>query len=187
MQDLWARILAGEANSPGSYSKRTVHCVGNLDKTDAELFMALCGFVWLCGQRSFPLVFDTGAPIYIENGINFDSVLHLQAMGFVQFSGLTGYANTYQSETVSASYFRQVLTLTRDAKRLKREERQERPIKVPSGHVRFTQVGAELACVCQASPVDGFFDYVKDQWSEYLPEDEDTEQSASADADKSGG
>ena len=42
MQILWAKILAGESNSPGTYSKHTINSLGSLDKTDAELFMALC-------------------------------------------------------------------------------------------------------------------------------------------------
>ena len=36
MQDLWSRVLAGEANAPGTYSKRTVNFLSALDKTDAE-------------------------------------------------------------------------------------------------------------------------------------------------------
>ena len=38
MQDLWSRILAGEANAPGTYSKRTVNFLSDLDKVDADLF-----------------------------------------------------------------------------------------------------------------------------------------------------
>lgn len=45
MQQLWAKVLAGEANTPGSYSKRTVNFVASLDKQDAILFAKLCGFV----------------------------------------------------------------------------------------------------------------------------------------------
>ena len=44
MQQLWSRILAGEANRPGAFSKRTVNLMADLDKGDAELFMRLCGF-----------------------------------------------------------------------------------------------------------------------------------------------
>src|SRR6266542_4826978 len=32
MQDLWSRVLAGEANTPGAYSKRTVNFLSDLDK-----------------------------------------------------------------------------------------------------------------------------------------------------------
>lgn len=58
MQDIWASVLAGEANSPGTYSKRTVNFLGDLDKRDAELFLSLCSFGWLVGDFT-PLIFDT--------------------------------------------------------------------------------------------------------------------------------
>ena len=47
MQALWSRVLSGEANSPGSYSKRTVNFLSSLDKEDAELFTQLCKFGWM--------------------------------------------------------------------------------------------------------------------------------------------
>ena len=70
MQELWARVLAGEANSPGSYSKRTVNFFGDLDKRDAELFSALCSFGWLVG-RFTPLLFDSEAAVYNDRGPQF--------------------------------------------------------------------------------------------------------------------
>ena len=42
MQTLWSRILAGEANTHGSYSKRTVNCLSEMDKAVAENFKAVC-------------------------------------------------------------------------------------------------------------------------------------------------
>ena len=45
MQTLWAKILAGEANKPGTYSKRTVNFVADMDKREAKLFMNLCQYV----------------------------------------------------------------------------------------------------------------------------------------------
>jgi hypothetical protein len=41
MQALWSRILAGEANNPGTFSKRTVNLLADLDKSDAEEFASL--------------------------------------------------------------------------------------------------------------------------------------------------
>src|ERR1051325_1274205 len=46
MQKLWSRVLASEANNPGAFAKRTVNLLADLDKSDAELFTRLCGFVW---------------------------------------------------------------------------------------------------------------------------------------------
>ena len=73
MQELWGRILAGEANTPNSFSRRTVNLVADLDKRDAELLTRLCAFGWMIGGLT-PLVFDFRADIYNRNGIAFDTL-----------------------------------------------------------------------------------------------------------------
>ena len=65
MQRLWAKVLAGEANNPGKYSKRTVGLLSSLDKSDAELFRKLCSFGWFIGNV-VPLVYDLDADIYTK-------------------------------------------------------------------------------------------------------------------------
>ena len=62
MQQIWAGILAGEANNSGSFSRRTVNLVADLDKRNAQLFRNLCGFAWMIGFTEV-LVFDTNADI----------------------------------------------------------------------------------------------------------------------------
>ena len=42
MQTLFGRILAGEIRNPGSYSRRTVKILGELDQNTAALFKKLC-------------------------------------------------------------------------------------------------------------------------------------------------
>ena len=49
MQQLWARVLSGEANTPGTYSTRTVNFLAELDKTDCEIFSA-CAIVLTSGE-----------------------------------------------------------------------------------------------------------------------------------------
>ena len=52
MQELFARILAGEANSPGSFSKKSVNLLAEIEKKDAICFRSLCRFNWnLSGQN----------------------------------------------------------------------------------------------------------------------------------------
>ena len=84
MKALFSRVLAGEANVPGTYTKRTVNFFSDLDKTDAELFSRLCGFGWKLGDV-VPLVFDIQEKIYNDCGINFGSLIHLESIGFVHF------------------------------------------------------------------------------------------------------
>lgn len=57
MQSLWSRLLAGEANEPGTYSKRTVGLISSLDKSDAQLFTNLLTFGWFFGDV-VPLIYD---------------------------------------------------------------------------------------------------------------------------------
>ena len=45
MQKLWARILAGEVESPGRTSLRTLDTLRNMTKRDAEVFKDICSLV----------------------------------------------------------------------------------------------------------------------------------------------
>jgi hypothetical protein len=65
MQTLWSKVLAGEANAPGTFSKRTVNLLGDMDKSDAALFTTLCGFGWFFSNVA-PLIFDSQAEIYTK-------------------------------------------------------------------------------------------------------------------------
>jgi len=160
MQELWACVLAGEANSPGSYSKRTVNFLGDLDKRDAELFSALCDFGWFIDNFT-PLIFDCRDSIYNDKNLNFDTLTHLDSIGLIQFENLAGYVRTHIPKTLTVDYCEQSLTLTMP---------EEKDNKLSIGCVLLTQVGCELASVCHSSEVEGFVDYVKEQWDGYLPQ-----------------
>lgn len=168
MQDLWASVLAGEANSPGSYSRRTVNFLGDLDKRDAELFSALCSFGWFVGAFT-PLIFDTQASICNEKGLNFNTVSHLDSIGLIQFNNLSGFSRTGLLKNFMVAYCGEPLNLTMG---------KEEDNKLSIGKVFLTQVGIELARVCQAPRVEGFVDYVKEKWSQHLPKIENTEPNA---------
>ena len=45
MQKIWAKILAGEVESPGRTSLRTLDTLRNMTKIDADLFNGICNFV----------------------------------------------------------------------------------------------------------------------------------------------
>ena len=86
MQELFARILAGEANSPGSFSKKSVNLLAELEKRDAICFKSLCRFNWNLADRTVPLVFDHHHEIYNKNGIDFETLKHLESLGLIQHS-----------------------------------------------------------------------------------------------------
>ena len=164
MQDLWARILAGEANAPGTYAKRTVNLLLDLDKNEAELFTKLCGFVWAVeGEVPVPLVFDQTAEIYKRNGLDFISLSHLDSIGLIHYGGLESIAINDLPKRFTAAYYDRTLAL---------EMSKNAGNDLEIGYVMFTRIGMELAPICEDKPVDGFWEYVKDYWKKYVPKSE---------------
>src|SRR3546814_19972048 len=66
-QNIWGKILSGETNTPGSFSKKTVNLLHEMDKSDAEMFNTLMKFTWVSGGP-LVLVFDITDRIYLDNG-----------------------------------------------------------------------------------------------------------------------
>lgn len=100
MQMLWSCVLAGEANRPGTYSKRTVNFLSDLDKSEAELFSKLCGFAWDIG----PLIFDEKGEIYNREGVDFGTLTHLDSIGLIQFNPLSGFRRIQLPKQFVLSY-----------------------------------------------------------------------------------
>lgn len=171
MQQLWAALLAGEANSPGAFSKRTVNLLSDLDKSDAELFARLCCFGWnLAGVA--PLVFDVLAPIYAAEGISFASLSHLETLGLIQFDNTAGFVFLELPKRVEVNYFGKVAQITFP---------QESGNRFDVGKVLLTKAGQQLARVCTVAPIAGFYEYVYDRWAKQNLVQRNTEQTVPTD------
>ena len=166
MQSLWSRVLAGEANTPRTYSKRTVNLLSDLDKKDAELFTKLCGFGWQIADV-VPLVFDEQSEIYNKHGINFGTLKHLEDIRLVQFAGPNNFGRVDLPKRFDVHYYGRWLRL---------EMPNETGNVLDVGQILLTKIGQELAPICGSKPVDGFYEYVKDRWKRYLPKVENVEQ-----------
>ena len=162
MQELWSKILAGEANSPGTYSKRTVNFLSDLEKEEAELFSKLCGFAWVVGTL-VPLVFDNQDEIYQKHDISFSSLNHLESIGLIRFNHITDFVLQKLPKKLTVYYYSTPLKL---------EMPQDDDNELPVGQVLPTKVGHELAPICGSRPVEGFRDYVLDKWKHFLPTSE---------------
>ena len=165
MQSLWSRVLAGEANVPGTYSKRTVNLLSDFDKSDAELFTKFCGFGWTI--RGFvPLVFDEKPEIYNRHGINFCTLSHLENIGLVKITALIDFQQVSLPKRFIAHYYSKPLIL---------EMPKDADNRLDIGKTLLTKIGQELAPICGSKPVDGFYEFVKDKWKQYLLDGEDTD------------
>lgn len=109
MQDLWARILAGEANNTGKHSRLTLNVLSMMDKQDAELFGRFCSFCWtLVDGSPVPVIFSFKDDIVKNQGVHFSSVLHLGSLGLVQTTNI-GYCHLYREEGIRLRYFSTVV------------------------------------------------------------------------------
>ena len=114
-----------------------------------------------------PLVFDEKAEIYNGHGINFGTLNHLEDIGLVQFAGLL-----VSDREVCP---RDLLCTTMVGGFAWRCPRKTTTNLILERSI-LTKIGQELAPICGSKPVDGFYEYVKDQWKQYLPKVENTEQ-----------
>ncbi|MEW6351934.1 MAG: DUF2806 domain-containing protein [Thermodesulfobacteriota bacterium] len=155
MQSLWSRILAGEANAPGSYSRRTVNLVSELDKSEALLFTQLCGYAWAFPGEVVPIVLDFHDAIYAKNGIDFGLISELESIGLIQFSSIGKFQLLDLPKRVTVLYHGQPVEL---------EMSEDNDNVMHVGQVLLTKMGRELAPICGSRPVDGFKEYVLDRW-----------------------
>jgi hypothetical protein len=159
MQLLWAKILAGEVNEPGTFSKRTINFVSTLDKDDAVIFKSMCSFNWEMGD-TVPIVFEVRDEIYLQNNLNFELIKHLDDIGLISFDSLGGYKILHISKKISVTYFGRTAFIE-----FKNDEGNE----LVMVHVLLSKVGLELARVCEAQPIPGFFEYVIEKWKKKPP------------------
>jgi hypothetical protein len=153
MQALWAQLLSGEANHPGTYSKRTVNYLASLDAGDAHLFTSLLGFALNFGFLQ-PVVLSVGHPLYAESGLNYSTLTHLDNIGLIRFDSMADILTSTQEKPAIVSYFDQKIEL----------QIPHAAHQLPIGKVVLSKVGSELASVCNPKPVVGFLDYVLAEW-----------------------
>jgi len=154
MQRLWSRVLAGEANAPGTFSRRTVSLLADLEKRDAELFTNLCDFAWIIGDAT-PLVFDFNGEVYNRRGISFDTLAHLETLGLIKIEAVAEFQRMRLPKRVTVFYHGTPVDLT---------FRNEEQNQINIGKVLLTHAGLDLARVCNSKPVEGFFEFVRAKW-----------------------
>lgn len=153
MQLLWSNILAGESNRPGSYSKRTIGIVSQLEKSDAILFEDLLKFSF--SGFSEVAVFDSSDPIYSSNNITFTTLTHLDNLGLIQFNGAMDYKFQELNKVVEVDIAGEPVIL---------EFNNETNNSLSFGHVMLSNVGKEIALLCKVNTTDEIREYIISKW-----------------------
>lgn len=92
-QRLWARLLTGELNKPGSYSRKSMRILDDMEREDAEAFASLCArctggvLPWGERQQLLPLLMEKGQELALpESGL-----ARLKGLGLIEFGNSSGF------------------------------------------------------------------------------------------------
>jgi hypothetical protein len=164
MQTLWARVMAGEAKAPGSFSKRTLEFLSTMEKEDAHLFTSVCRFIVSDGWKSVPAIFfeESIPAIYTGSGIDYEACQHLSTIGLIEFSTpiLKPIWRCYGAPEFQLSYFGEVRRF-----RVFEMNPREKKYCVDYGNVGLTKVGEQLARISGAEKGLFFFDFLESEWA----------------------
>lgn len=83
MKNLWAQVLAKEAIAPGSFSLRTLECLKNLSKEEANLFVTASSLVMQFESQNF--IFRNLESL-IKAGLNWEGLQKLVDAGLINSS-----------------------------------------------------------------------------------------------------
>lgn len=156
MQDLWARLLAGEANAPGAFSRQTLRVLSAMDHRDAAAFRAVCSFAWRIDGTPLLFIKSTEKKSFTDAGANFDSMTHLQEIGLVTFDPLAGYVEKREeTPTFIAEY---------GGMAYKFKFKNGIGGRLELGQALFSRAGRELCAISDATPNEEFRQDIISSW-----------------------
>ena len=132
--ELWASLLAGEVNQPGSYSQKTVNILADMDAQAAHTFARLCKYA-LTTERGLQLVVPKKI---IGSKVSDYALSRLKAMGLVDF--VAGHDLQTRIGINLLGYDGGLLEVQNDAKSTRG--------MTGIGSVHLTPFGIELAGLC---------------------------------------
>ena len=164
MQELWARILAGEANAPGSFSRRTISIVRNLDRYDGAAFSSLCRYMWKINGNATPLLYSWRCGPTGPEDLGWEVLEHLDAVGLIRFN-----TNGYMSEPLpfncTAEYFgRKLVLFPSDSPHDEEVSSRYGQLNFDTGYAALTRAGEQLHRVCSAEPIENHYEEVAEHW-----------------------
>ena len=154
MQILWSKILAGETNNPGSFSRLTLKIISELEKKDADLFTSICACTFVIGQPRIIIFFAKNKSIYEKNNIDFMNLNHLETMGLIKFDNLSGFKQLELPMRFNISYFGFPINM----------QLKEGTNELNIGNVMLTQAGQQLISICGAMPNSILKDIAEENW-----------------------
>jgi hypothetical protein len=160
LQNIWAKILAGEINSPGRFSRYTLNVLDLIEPENAKDFSMLGSFCFdIEGEKDIAF-FQSSRNYDVQSLLPYSRLLDLELFGLIEISkGFSaGRICHFNSEIVNINYF---------DKHFQIRTRNDEQKLVDLGLVRLTKVGRELLPICGAEPNEDILEMTIQQWKEH--------------------
>lgn len=160
MEQYWGRVLAGEMETQGSFSKKTMRVMSSLTKEDAVSFEKICGALW--GIERDLLVVTAGT----EKMLGYSEAI-IQETGLVDFSFMQSvqyfkdmYGNRTQPFGFAAiKFFNEIVWM-------QIPDDKSRPLRLPVGRAHLTRAGREIATLVKAHKNMDYYQLCLDYWKQ---------------------
>lgn len=168
MQEAFARLLAGEANNPGSYSRVTIDTLAKLEPHHAQLLRVLRSFsavrliqrqgIWVPNSRApyLTVVIDLNEQLYRDSGLGYEAMVELECLGIISMHQ-TGFG--FAPDDLPF-----MLRFPEISIALPPPDPDQSQIKV--GVTLLTFIGQQLLSLCDEIIVPDFVEYIAQQWRE---------------------
>jgi uncharacterized repeat protein (TIGR03899 family) len=171
MQDLWAKILAGELSRPGSYSLKALKVFREMSIVDAKLLSKACSLaVKDKSKRNIRIISGAYQQPGVFNFFNKDRQRYINLSHFgLNYADILSLADNhllYQQESESSmmaigetlNFHYNGVPLTLNSKKP----------NIALQFYKFTPIGSELAHLISDKPNDDFFTVLKQQLSHHF-------------------
>ncbi len=146
LQKIWAKLLAGQMNKPGKFSKRSIDWLAAASKHDAETLVKLRNIVCEINGISEAIQFEH------HESVKFDLFFcrELESSGLLSIADGMNYirANPKPPQQFEIRYFDSVVKVTKW---------QSASQAFCVGRLNLSQTGKELISLCNGNPIPEFF------------------------------
>lgn len=147
----WARLLAGEIETPGSFSLRTLAAIDVLSAEEARLFTRLSPYVWKFDSDMPALVAPrTGSSLWVPNTVEWGS---LEAAGLVTHSPAGLFIDLDGGDVYRITFGGTVVVL-----------RASGAARLPIGEYLLTESGRQIWSLTDRDVPDGYLEEILGEW-----------------------
>lgn len=171
MQDLWAKILAGELARPGSFSLKALKVFRDMSIVDAKLFAKACSLaVKDQSKKNIRIISGSYQQPGLFNFLNKDRQRHINLSHFgLNYADILSLADNhllYQQESESSIMASgDTINLNYNGSPVKLSGKKA---NIAVQFYKFTAIGTELAQLISDKPNDEFFTLFKKQLSHHF-------------------